>query len=551
MDARPDSIVEFFNAERQLVVPLFQRPYEWTEKHWSVLWEDLLERYEQRTDSTNTPHFTGAIVTAPAKSVPVGVSKFLVIDGQQRLTTVSTILCALRSLFPEDSVPSKRITRLLINDLGEDIDKFKLLPTQLDRPAWRALLEEPDKPGVSQFHRAMGFFRKRLQEPDLAGNPIDLGIMLEILRTKLHVVSITLAESDDPYLIFESLNAKGAQLTQADLIRNYVLLRLRTQEQEKLYNKYWLPMQNRLGDSLTEFMRVYLMQAGSDVVRGEIYYSLKRRMSSVPDEAVTAEIEHIESASAHYAKFLNPELERNGRLKARLIALLRWEAATSHPLLLSCYTKFGAGLITDDELDEVLQIIESFIIRRAICNVPTNQLKKIFLSLTKEVIGPGTSAALAKNLSGGHVGRRWPTDEEFRKAWDTYPLYANLERCRVVLESLENAHPHKEPASLENATVEHIMPQTLTVEWEQELGGNDVAVTHARLLDTVGNLTLSAYNSELSNSSFAEKKKVYAKSNYALNRYFDDLSKWDEKAILARTAYLAEMTIKRWPRSAG
>jgi hypothetical protein len=549
MDARPDSIVEFFNAERQLMVPLFQRPYEWTEKHWSVLWDDLLERYEQGSDSKNTPHFTGAIVTAPAKSVPVGVSKFLVIDGQQRLTTVSTILCALRSLFPPDSVPSKRITRLLINDLGEGSDKFKLLPTQLDRPAWRALLEEPEIAGNSQFHRAMEYYRKRLQELDSAGNPIDLDAMLEILRTKLHVVSITLAESDDPYLIFESLNAKGAQLTQADLIRNYVLLRLRTQEQEKLYNKYWVPMQKRLGDSLTEFMRVYLMRAGNDVVRGEIYSSLKRRMSSVPDDAVAAEIESIAYASEHYAKFLNPELESNRSIRARLTTLLRWEAATSHPLLLLCYGKYGANMISAEEFGDLLKVVESFVIRRAVCNVPTNQLKKIFLSLTKEVNGPGTSSAIAKNLSGGQAGRRWPTDDEFRKAWDTFQLYANLGRCRVVLESLENAHAHKEPASLQNSTVEHVMPQTLTPQWEAELGNNEASTIHARLLDTVGNLTLSAYNSELSNLAFAEKKKVYATSNYVLNQYFDGALKWDEQAILTRAAYLADTAVKIWPRS--
>ncbi len=160
MDARPDSIIEFFNAERQLMVPLFQRQYEWTEKNWNALWDDLFERYEQRANSRDVPHFTGAIVTAPAKSVPVGVSKFLVIDGQQRLTTVSTILCALRSLFPADSIESKRISRLLINDLGDGNDKFKLLPTQLDRAAWQALLEQPEKEGDSQFHRAVRFFQK-------------------------------------------------------------------------------------------------------------------------------------------------------------------------------------------------------------------------------------------------------------------------------------------------------------------------------------------------------------------------------------------------------
>ena len=548
MDARPDAIAEFFNAERQLIVPLFQRSYEWAEKNWSALWEDLLERYEQRAEPTNVPHFTGAIVTSPAKSIPVGVSKFLVIDGQQRLTTLSIILCAIRSLLPPDALDRKRINRLLINDLGEGNDRYKLLPTQPDRAAYAALVDETAALD-SQFHKALAFFTKRLQGRDSDDQPFDLPAMLETLRTKLHAVAITLSDADDPYLIFESLNAKGAPLTQADLIRNYILLRLRTQDQEKVYQTSWLPMQGRLGDSLTEFMRVYLMQSGSDVVKGEIYAALKRRMSAVADGDVAGEIATMDEASVEYAKLLHPQQEARPRIQKRLKTLNRWEAATTHPFLLLCFRENKAGHLAEGELENILGSVESFVIRRAVCEVATNQLKKIFLSLVREVKGDGTAAAVDANLSAGQLGRRWPKDAEFQEAWRTYPIYAtsNLERCRVILEALEEAAGHKEPATYGQASVEHVMPQTLTDEWKAELGA-DFEEVYSRRNDTIGNLTLTGYNSTLSNSPFSAKRALFAQSNFTLNRYFADVARWDEDALVRRADALASAAFKLWPR---
>ncbi len=307
-------------------------------------------------------------------------------------------------------------------------------------------------------------------------------------------------------------------------------------------------MQQRLGERLTEFMRVYLMTGGSDVVRGQIYSSLKGKMASEPDNSVASAIEHMETLSAHYAKLQTPDLEPSTDLKVRLTTLMRWEAATSHPLLLLCYEQYANGKLAEAEFSEVLEIIESFIVRRAICNVPTNQLKKIFLALTKEVTGSGTAAAIARNLVGGQAGRRWPKDIEFREAWAKYSLYANLERCRVVLEALEKAAGHKEPASLGQATVEHVMPQTLTPEWEQELGIGAAQSVHEQLIDTVGNLTFSAYNSELSNLPFSKKKDHYRKSNYMLNKYFESVATWDKTAILLRAEKLADIAVRIWPR---
>ena len=215
MEARPCPISEFLNGTKQMLVPLFQRSYEWDVCEWEALWDDLLEQYEKQDEELFITHFTGAIVTAPARSVPVGVSKYLVIDGQQRLTTFTIIICAIRSLLQKNTPQFRKLTKLLVNEDDEGLDYYKLLPTQLDRDAFQALVNE-SKHEASRFSVAFDFFRRKLTGGDSDGLAIDLDRMAEALKSRLTVVAIHLGETDDPYLIFESLNAKGAPLTQAD-----------------------------------------------------------------------------------------------------------------------------------------------------------------------------------------------------------------------------------------------------------------------------------------------------------------------------------------------
>lgn len=242
MEARPSKITEFFDGTKQMMVPLFQRSYEWTTKDWETLWADLLEQYERSEEDTVATHFTGAIVTAPARSVPVGVSKFLVIDGQQRLTTIAVLICAMRTFLEPESKEYRRLTKLLINEDYDELDYFKLLPTQPDRPAFQALVGAKPQPGT-RFTEALEFFKKKIAGTDSDGEKLDLDRLTNAIQNRLTVVAIHLGDTDDPYLIFESLNAKGAPLTQADLIRNYLLLRLHSNAQQKSYEEAWLPMQ--------------------------------------------------------------------------------------------------------------------------------------------------------------------------------------------------------------------------------------------------------------------------------------------------------------------
>jgi uncharacterized protein with ParB-like and HNH nuclease domain len=261
MEATPTQIINYFSGFKQNVVPLFQRPYTWSERQWRTLWEDIVAFYGRGGIDSKSTHFMGAVVTMPARSVPVGVSKFLVIDGQQRLTTIATLLCAIRDdLNTADQVPKRRIqNHYLTNDGYEGLDFFKLLPTQGDRAAYSPLVQNstaelPD----SQFKKSYDFYRRRLKDRDDDGNPLDAKRILEIVETRLMVVMINLGDNDDPYLIFESLNFKGSPLEQADLVRNYFLMRFPVTDQPGVYDGLWLPMQTRLGPSLTEFMRHFL-----------------------------------------------------------------------------------------------------------------------------------------------------------------------------------------------------------------------------------------------------------------------------------------------------
>src|SRR6478736_3612907 len=547
MEASPTQVINFFNGFKQSVIPLFQRPYKWAQKNWQTLWDDVFERYEA---DSKVEHFLGAIVTSPAKSVPVGVSKFLVIDGQQRLTTLAILLCAIRDSLPAEAKPERnRIGRhYLVNEDYEGWDHFKLLPTQPDRAGFDALVRNGE-PVPSRMRDAYEFFVARISEKDSEGNQIDPVRLLETVEHRLMVVSINLGDTDDPYLIFESLNFKGSPLTQADLVRNYFLMRFRVDEQQAIYDTLWLPMQERLGDHITEFMRVHLMQDGEEVSKSEVYSVLKRRLQELESPGIRDELLRMHDMSQLYLRLVEPSRESDIALRKRLERLTKFEVATSYPFLVKAYTRYRLGKISATTLDAFMEIIESYAVRRFFCEVPTNQLKRIYLGLAKAYIDQDP-AWLSSQLSSGAHGRRWPEDDEFKAAWRNFAVYYRRDRCRLVLEALETAHKHKEPADCKDATIEHVLPQSMETWWSTHLGDN-ADITHEQAAHTIGNLTLTAYNPELSNSSFPEKQKLFAGSHISLNAYFAKAQSWRKAEIVERADSLFDLALRLWPRPEG
>jgi uncharacterized protein with ParB-like and HNH nuclease domain len=548
MEASPAKVIQYFNGEKQNLIPLFQRPYTWKQPNWQTLWDDVMVQYDLDDQST---HFMGAIVSVPARSVPVGVSKYLIIDGQQRLTTVSLLLCALRDSLEANS--AARIQEVYLTNRFRDPDEaLKLVPTQADREVYRTLVfkrQAPEDGGL--MIAAYEFFREQLATGvDADGNPVVPETVLTTLEHALQVVMINLGEADDPYLIFESLNFKGEPLTQADLVRNYLLMRFRHSispggEQERIYTQYWRPLEIQLGSHLTEFLRHYAMKDGDNIRQGGIYAAAKARFKSIEAvEAVEAEVNIMKRFGRFYAAILQPSLEEDDTIRSRLEHIRDLQVTTSYPLLLRLLDARVVGTLGVQELEKCLGLIESFVVRRAVCGVPTNALNKLFLQWTKNFPDANHAAWLHAAMSTGGGGRRFPSDMEFGDAFKNQPQYGRG-TTRYILCRMETAFVHKEPVALDTATIEHVLPQSLSDEWRGELGDHAEA-THTRIVDTIGNLTLTGYNSEMSNLSFSVKKEKLKTTHIELNRWILEQDHWREKQILDRAERLLSQAKTLW-----
>jgi hypothetical protein len=350
-------------------------------------------------------------------------------------------------------------------------------------------------------------------------------------------------------LIFESLNFKGSPLTQADLVRNYYLMRFQVSDQQHIYDHLWLPMQNRLGEHLNDFMWRYMMMVtGVATRKGEIYTQLKKQLQNQKTEDVKESLKEMARYAEYYETFVTPTTERHPSAARQLARLRRWEVEIARPLLLALAQRRREGGVNDDGYIRALQAIESYVVRRTVCEIPTNTLQKVFIDLAPQLAAGESAAWLIQVLAGQTGVRRWPTDDEFKARWVTYPIYGyRSDRCKLVLESLEDACRHREGASYDLATVEHIMPQSLSDDWRTDLGdaADALAATH---LNTIGNLTLTAYNSELSNANFSRKRVTYANSHYELTRTLTTVKKWDAAAIEARAQDLLKLAKDIWWR---
>lgn len=542
MKASETKFQPIIEGTKQYVVPLFQRPYSWGKKEWEVLWEDLVYLCANEEPKS---HFIGSIVTMPTVSVPEGVAKYLLIDGQQRLTTIFILLALLRnfaSASGNEELSNKIAKRMLINEFEEEKDYLKLLPTQVDRPCFEYLIGQKNSSApASKMLDCYSYFERKLRQGKVSAADLNKAI-----ASRLSVVSIVLDYDDNPHLVFESLNAKGRPLAQADLIRNYFFMRVHVNSQEQIYAEYWEPMQNELGDNLTEYIRHYLMRRGTFVKQSDVYFTLKDRIGQ--SDALEA-LKDIALFAAYYKKLLSPEAEPNEQIRFALRRLNRVEVTTAYPFLLSCYQAYTQGELSTESYLDILRTLENFIMRRFVCNIPSNELIGIFPSLYEQAKNKNPSD-LANGVRIVLQARNYPKDAEFKARLIESKLYGagdRLKKTKLLLETLEESFQHKEPVKFDNVvTIEHIMPQTLTEWWQAQLG-EEWQGDHELCLHTLGNLTLTAYNSELSNDSFPEKKRHLNQSHLELNRYFQKVEMWNRTEIERRSRILAEMALEIWP----
>ncbi len=541
MKASETKLQRVIEGTNQYVVPLFQRKYGWDTKEWSTLWDDLVELYEEEKSRT---HFIGSIVTMPTQSVPEGVAKFLLIDGQQRFTTIFILLAVLRDkarTSPSGTLADEIEQTLLKNPFKQGNDAFKLLPTQGDRESFLSLVKNESLSTDDQIARAYKFFERKVR----ANQVPDLEKLKQIIVSQLILVSIVLDRDDNPHLVFESLNAKGRALSQADLIRNYFFMKIHVDDQERLYGACWTPMQDRLGDNLTECIRHFLMKDGGVIKQGEVYFALKERADDKSPQQIVEYLQEITRYAEFYAKLLSPTLEPSAVISHQMHRLNRIEVTVAYPFLLNIYNDFAAGKITENDFTEVLRILENFMVRRFVCSVPTYGLNKVFPALYAQV---SPNPSLTAGLKDALRSKNYPRDAEFRERFISSKLYApgeRIEKTKIILERLEESFEHLEPVPFAGLQIEHIMPQTLTDSWKAALGGNWETV-HDLLLHTVGNLTLTGYNAPLSNDDYSRKREILLGSHLELNKYFEGVAEWNEQAIRQRADALASIALKVW-----
>jgi uncharacterized protein with ParB-like and HNH nuclease domain/predicted transport protein len=547
------SLLQFLNGKKQFIIPIYQRPYSWTRTQCEQLWNDIVR---VATDNEVDSHFIGSIVHIQHGLLLMGgIAQSMVIDGQQRMTTIMLLLLALAQSSDDEAGVSRDeiYESYLVNKHGKADLRYKLLLTQSDRDLLIQLTDTPDlMQAVPQSHRLLEnylFFSECIQKSGIDPYTLYMGIH------KLIIVEIALGREDNPQLIFESLNSTGMDLSQADLIRNYVLMRLHPNEQEHLYKNYWYPMEQLFHGGIDvqlfdRFMRDYLtIKQGTIPNIKEVYINFKAYHHSKPGLTIQELVKDIYRYARYFAH-LALDYEPDVSIKRAMRRINTLKVDVAYPFLLEVYDDYVHKLLSRDDLLEILKLVEAYVFRRSICGIPTNALNKVFASLAREIDKEHYLPSLKAAFLAKTAGARFPRDDEFRAAFVVKDVY-NYPRRNYLLSRLEN-FDHKEYAYVEDYTIEHIMPQNkqLLPEWQQELGPNWKEIQE-RYLHTIGNLTLTGYNSALSDRPFLEKRD-YLKGGFAhsplyLNESLAHLQHWNEETIKQRAAMLAERACHIWP----
>ena len=455
------------------------------------------------------------------------------------------MLAAIRNIAKEqglNDLAEEIHETLLVNKHKKNNEFYKFIPTNIDMEAFRAIImgEDLSKFIEHKLYKAFTYFKKLIEKDNF-----DLKELKIKVTVNLAMVSIVLAPNDNPNLVFESLNFKGQPLEAVDLIRNHLFMHIAHEEQEEIYNRYWIPMEKKLGGNLTEFFRHFLMGLNINVKQSEIYVKFKEFF--VKKEAIPF-IKELEKYADLYARLLLLRKESNDSIQHRLERLNILEARTVYPFLLHIYNDYINGKVDTLDFVEIIKTIENYVIRRFVCGMDSKQMNKMFASLYNQIKDLKSSETV-EELKLYLQLRGYPTNEEVKMSLLVNPLYGTGDRARktkYILSGFEEGFGHKEKVDLTEISIEHIMPQTLTPRWKEDLG-EDYESVYLEKLHLLGNLTLTGYNSGLSNESFDIKRKYYKNSNLQINRELAEFAKWDKGSIEKRTIELIEQFFNIWP----
>lgn len=555
MKATEANLLEFLKKSPQFVIPIYQRTYSWEEPECLQMWNDIIRTGERDDISA---HFIGSIVYIEKGLYHISSqTPLLVIDGQQRLTTISLILEALaeqlHEVEPVEGFSAKKIRHYyLLNPLESEDKGYKLILTQTDKDSLLALMQQKSLPKEHSLRikENYEFFKEKII--GLKGNWVSLCKGLE----KLIIVDISLnRDQDNPQLIFESMNSTGRELSQADLIRNYVLMGLEPDHQTSLYRDHWRPMEVEFGqeaysEHFDKFMRHYLTIKTGDIPNiQKVYESFKiySRQKEVAENGVDALVADIHKFAVYYCKFALGH-EKDPKLADAFQDIRELKVDTSYPFLLTIYEDFKNNILSTSEFLSIARLIESYVFRRAICGIPTNSLNKTFVAVIKEIRKEQYLESIQAYFLLLPSYRRYPSNNDFSNDMQERDLY-NFPRRSYWLRRLEN-HGRKERVQVNEYTIEHILPQNenLSLAWQNSLGP-DWKKIQEKWLHSLGNLTLTGYNSEYSDRSFPEKRDMqggFKDSPLHLNSGLGNVEVWNQQAIKERASKLALLATKVW-----
>ena len=554
MDIEKGSIYNLLNGQCQYIIPVYQRKYSWlADVHCARLWNDIVKMEKGHKKH----HFVGSIVSIAEKKALMGVQKQLIIDGQQRMTTLSILMIALRDYLketmPEDEYEDNITDMVLKNPKRKGEDAYKMLLTDTDKEVMIKLVDgmKISENEDSQIYTNYLYFKRKVAEGVLSPDQIYESI------SKLDIVGIILdkEQGDEPQLIFESLNSTGMDLSKSDLIRNFILMGLDNDEQIQIYNNYWKPFEGYfknpdIPERMDRFFRDYLVMKKGAYINFEYIYDVFKEYAGNSEFGTIDQLaEDVMTFGDLYSNITSdkktlPESQKALAPIFEEIRSLRMEVA--YPFLIKVYMDYIKEEITLEVFVEILRLVIAYVVRRAICDIPTNSMQKTFFTMKNNIRKDDYLNSIKAAFYFLDSYKVFPSDDMFKSALYSRNMYS-LRISKYVFVKLEN-EGNKEPISYSGYTIEHILPQNKDMrdEWKQALGEN-FAEIQAKYIHSLGNLTLTRYNSEMGDKPFAEKLEVYKESAmHTLNKYVVQQNTWNEQTILARTELLSKCACDAW-----
>tara|TARA_R110000868_G_scaffold411283_2_gene702843 strand:+ start:117097 stop:119154 length:2058 start_codon:yes stop_codon:yes gene_type:complete len=552
------------SSETAFAIPVYQRNYDWSRVQCQQLFNDILAI---GADETQSGHFIGSIVYVHDDVYTAsGLRELTIIDGQQRLTTLTLTYIALyrHAVATGKDQQAQRIHKtFLINEFAEDSEKLKLKPTENNKVALAQIMDPKEVVKASGYSRLVEnfrFFESRITDANFE-------VILRGL-SKLIFVDIALdRQKDNPQRIFESLNSTGLELSQADLIRNYILMGLPRKEQERVFRNFWEPIESNARNlevnesRVSDFIRDFLTLKQKDIPnKNAVYNKFKDRYPVPNSPELSAALEELCEFSQVYARLLNPDLETDPAIRRELRYIRSLEVNVAFPFLMPVYRDFTGGVITREVFSAVLRLVQSYVWRRFILGLPTNALNKIFMSLYDRVDPEEYLVSIERSLMQRTGSQRFPRDGEVIAMLRDKDIYSTKSRTRTYFfDRLEN-HNNRElvDITVPGITIEHIFPQNPEPGWRSAVTAEDYTLLSEKYLNTIGNLTLSGNNGRLGNKLFVAKRDMnedgseqgYRFSRLWLNRDLQSLDEWGVKQVEKRADLVSKRFLEVWPAPA-